>query len=134
MLLGDLLDALGYTQSRFYREEVESPVLSVAHLWRDAKKASVRGTYFFRTSPGEGVIVRERPAVHVAEAKTPEEAREIHRNLWSQGVNPFLIVSLPHQVRVYTGFEFNPDDDNAGLIDDTASSLQSLATIADQLG
>lgn len=133
MLLDDLLGEIGYTHSPYYRESSESSDLSVAHLLRDAKRADVRGTYFFRTAPGEGAEARERPAVHVAEVRTVDEAQKLHKKLWNQGVNPFLVILLPHQIRVYTGFEFDPDDENAGLIDGPLDTGQNLATIAKQL-
>ena len=133
MLLNDLLREIGYTQSPFYRESSETPDLCVAHLLRDAKKADVRGTYFFRTAPGDRSEARERPAVHITEAKTVEEARQIHRRLWNQSVNPFLVILLPQQIRVYTGFAFDPDDDTVGLIDQPLPTDHSLTTIAKHL-
>src|SRR5689334_1100316 len=100
VFLDNLLTELGYRESAFYREDMAAADVSVAHLLRDAQRAHVRGSYFIRTDGGSDGAVRERPAVHVAEAKTPAEARQIHRQLWNQGTTPFLIVSLPGQVRI----------------------------------
>jgi N-6 DNA Methylase len=133
MLLDDILGAIGYTDSAFYRESPDSSDLAVAHLLRDARRADVRGTYFFRTAPGKGAEARERPAVHVAEAKTADEARNLHKKLWNQGVNPFVVILLPNQIRVYTGFEFDPRDEQVGLIDQALDTRLGLATIGKQL-
>ena len=130
-LLDKLLKELGYSDSRFFRRDVEEADLSVAHLMRDARRANVRGSYFIRTATGESGIHRERPAVHVAEAKTPDEARRIHKQLWNQGTTPFLLISLPNQVRVYSGFEYEEANEKVGLVekplDATCLSLREIA-------
>jgi type I restriction-modification system DNA methylase subunit len=86
------------------------------HLFRAARKAGVQGTYLFQTSPSEHRILPARPAVHVAEAKTRAEAREIHRRLWNLGNAPFLVILLPNEIRVYTGFDFSLENDKKGLV------------------
>jgi hypothetical protein len=77
------------------------------HLFRAAKKAGVQGAYVFQTSPSEKKILPPRPAVYVAEAKTRDEAREIHQRLWNLGNAPFIVILLPNEIRVYTGFDFS---------------------------
>jgi hypothetical protein len=133
-LLDKLLKELGYSDSNFFRRDVEEVDLSVAHLVRDARRANVRGSYFIRTATGQSGIHRERPAVHVAEAKTPDEARRIHKQLWNQGTTPFLLVSLPNQVRVYSGFEYEEANEKVGLVEKPldAKSL-SFAEIVERL-
>jgi hypothetical protein len=116
-MLNDLLIELGYPKSPFYRETVEDADISVAHLLRDARRANVRGSYFIRTAGGDTDMARERPVVHVAEANTPDEARQIHRQLWNQGSTPFLLVSLPGQLRVYTGFAYDKDNEGVGQVE-----------------
>ncbi len=131
MGLDDLIRELGYRQSPFYREGVDGADTSVAHLLRDAQRAQVRGSYFIRTASGEAGMGRQRPAVHVAETKTVDEARQIHKQLWNQGTTPFLLVSMPGQVRVYTNFAFDNLADDVGQIetpiDTTSLSLHEVA-------
>lgn len=86
------------------------------HLFRAAKKAGVQGTYLFQTSPPDRKILPPRPAVYVAEAKTRDEAREIHRRLWNLGNAPFLVILLPNEIRVYTGFDFSVENEKKGLV------------------
>ncbi len=86
------------------------------HLFRAAKKAGVQGTYLFQTSPPDQKTLPPRPAVYVAEAKTRDEAREIHRRLWNLGNAPFLVILLPHEIRVYTGFDFSLENEKKGLV------------------
>lgn len=117
MSLKSLLNELGYRQSPFYRDSGDNADLPMAHLLRDAQRAKVRGTYFIRTMGGDAGERRDRPAVHVAEASTPDEARAIHRHLWNQGTTPFLLVSLPGQVRVYTPFAYDASNERVGLVE-----------------
>jgi type I restriction-modification system DNA methylase subunit len=86
------------------------------HLFRAAKKAGVQGAYVFQTSPPEQKILPPRPAVYVAEAKTRDEAREIHQRLWNLGNAPFIVILLPNEIRVYTGFNFSQKNQNKGLV------------------
>jgi type I restriction-modification system DNA methylase subunit len=86
------------------------------HLFRAAKKAGVQGAYLFQTSPPDRKILPPRPAVYVAEARTRDKAREIHQKLWNLGNAPFLIVLLPNEIRVYTGFNFSIEDESKGLV------------------
>ena len=116
MFLNELLQELGYRQSASYREDYGNVNISVAHLLRDARRAGVQGTYFVRTGADDRGIKRARPAVHVAEAETPEQARSIRKHLWNQGTTPFLLISLPEQVRVYAGFTYDEENDAAGSV------------------
>lgn len=112
----EVIDQLGYGQvpENWVTEDNSEP--ATAHLWRSAKKAHVLGTYVFRASPKADPILPPRPAIHVARANNETEAREIHRNLWNLGAAPFLIVILPHQVRVYSGFNYSQKKQNVGLL------------------
>lgn len=117
MQLEQLLTLLGYTESKNYRAigELRSPL--TAHLFRAAAQAKAKGAYIFHASPADEILP-VRPAVYIAEANTREEAREIHQNLWNLGNAPFLLVLLPGEVRIYTGFDYDSEDDARGLIDE----------------
>jgi type I restriction-modification system DNA methylase subunit len=86
------------------------------HLFRAAKKAGVQGAYLFQTSPPDHKTLPPRPAVYVAEAKTRDEAREIHRRLWNLGNAPFIVILLPNEIRIYTGFDFSLTNERKGLV------------------
>ena len=49
------------------------------------------------------------PVVYVCEAKSENEARQIHRRVWNQNVVPFLLVVSPAWVRLYPGFRYDRD-------------------------
>lgn len=112
-----LLDELGYAQSQNYYATSESSQQPLTeHLFRAAKKAGVQGAYLFQTSPTQQGILPPRPAVYVAEAKTREEARKIHQRIWNLGNAPFLVILLPNEIRIYTGFSFSIKNKKQGLV------------------
>lgn len=133
--LDQLLDELGYAQSLNYRvasEPSQEPLTE--HLFRAAKKAGVQGAYVFQTSPPEQKILPPRPAVYVAEAKTRDDAREIHQRLWNLGNAPFIVILLPNEIRVYTGFDFSLTNEKQGLVKEIKEIIDlTFESIRDQL-
>ena len=132
MLLEEVLDALDYSHSPYYLKTAQKREPEVASLFRAAHSAGVDGIYVFQSSSEKNTTFSVRPAVYVAEAKTPEEAQIIHRNLWNLGQAPFLIVVLPNHIRVYTGFDYSRGDDRVGIVEprvalDRNSILEQLA-------
>ncbi|MBI5205854.1 MAG: N-6 DNA methylase [Nitrospirae bacterium] len=114
----ELLNRLGYDSSPYYLSTDNPLNPDTAHLFRAAREAGVKGIYVIRTSPNTGKnLLSNRPAVYVAEAKTEDDARQIHRSLWNLGYAPFLIVRLPHQIRIYTGFNYSEKEKEVGLLD-----------------
>src|SRR5713226_213380 len=119
MLLSTLLKKLDYEQSPHYRSHVSEFEPETAHLFRAARDAGVSGIYVFQTSPATSQKVAvDRPAVYIAQARDLNHARSIHRSLWNLGYAPFLIVLLPEQVRVYTGFKYSEEDPQTGFLDE----------------
>jgi len=119
MLLSTLLHELNYEQSSHYRSNISEFGSETAHLFRAAHDAGVSGIYVFEASPNiSQKVVADRPAVYIAQAENAEQARRIHRSLWNLGYAPFLIVLLPHQVRIYTGFDYSEEDTKKGLLDE----------------
>jgi len=119
MLLSALLQELNYEQSSHYRSHVSEFEPETAHLFRAAREAGVSGIYVFQASPAiSQKVVVDRPAVYIAQARDLKHAQSIHRSLWNLGYAPFLIVLLPEQVRVYTGFKYSEEDPRKGFLDE----------------
>lgn len=119
--IDSLLHQLGYDESpHYYRtQQVDTLSPETAHLFRNIEKTGIDGIYFFDTGPDSRENYHPpRPAVYVAQAATPYEARQIHRRLWNLCNVPFLIIKLPHQIRVYTGFNYSEKDEKQGFIDE----------------
>ena len=135
--LQDILSLLGYSQSPHYRHDSAQFEPETVHLFRAARTVGVDGIYVFQSSSG-GIApdLPSRPAVYVAQATTVEKAREIHRSLWNLGSAPFLLILLPDQIRIYTGFDYeqassSTSDDERGLLhrlsNDQSTAAASLA-------
>jgi hypothetical protein len=129
--LSELLNRLGYDESSHYHP-TDNPVYpETAHLFRAAQDAGVAGIYVFETSPGsEQRLLPARPVVYVAEAQDESQAREIHRSLWNLNYAPFLIVRLPNQIRIYTGFKYSQKTDE-GLLGKAEHLQQLLELLTD---
>lgn len=119
MLLSALIQELNYEQSAHYRSHITEFEPETSHLFRAARDAGVSGIYVFQVSPAisQKVIV-DRPAIYIAQARDLEHAHSIHRSLWNLYYAPFLIVLLPQQVRIYTGFKYSETDPNKGFLDE----------------
>ena len=127
--LSDLLNRLDYDTSLHYRRTDEPTDLETAHLFRASRAAGVSGIYVFEASPIDKYkLLSPRPVVYVARANTEEEARQIHRSLWNLGYAPFLLILLPHQVRIYTGFDYSEESKEQGLLD-VANNLEQLVDL-----
>lgn len=133
MQLDEFLTAFDYAESPNYLSTNEQHDPSIEPIFRSARKAGIQGTYVFHTSPPEQEILPVQPAVYVAEVKTVEEARIIHCRLWNLGTAPFFVALLPHQIRVYTGFDFSvkKEKKEVGLIDTV--DRNDIETIKNQL-
>jgi hypothetical protein len=104
MELGEVLDKLGYAGSENYLDECKvklGRVVDYGHLFRKAAEGQcqLKGVYSLRETERTSI-----PVVYVCEAKTEEDATNIHRLVWNQDTVPFLIVNSPANVRVYPGF------------------------------
>jgi hypothetical protein len=132
--LTELENRLGYDASpHYHRLEEPAPNIETAHLFRAAQEIGVHAIYAFESSPGQKQkLLPARPAVYVAEAETLDEARRIHRSLWNQCYTPFLIIRLPEQIRIYTGFSYAEKSEKQSLLaeidEERLSQLHDILT------
>lgn len=121
--LDELVAALGYRNSSRYYTQVTDFEPETAHLFRAAQEIGVVGAYVIQTSSRQNQILPTQPIVYVADVQTKDEqslqarVRKIHRGLWNLCFAPFIILKLPHQIRVYTGFNYSENDEYVGLLE-----------------
>jgi len=130
MDLNVLLQALGYLRSERHWVTSEEDDPRLAHHFRLAQRAGeeagrgakVVGSYMYQTSLNDK-LMPPRPAVFVAYAANENQAKEIHKRLWNLGDCPFILIVLPGTVRVYAGFNYNPDNPQRTIIVHAPDSL-----------
>jgi len=123
LALDELVAELGYRDSPHYYTQVTDFGPETAHLFRAAQEIGVNGAYVIQTSSDEDQILPAQPVVYVVDIQTGDEAvvqqkiREIHRRLWNLCFVPFIILKLPHQIRIYTGFNYSETEEATGLLE-----------------
>lgn len=130
----EIIELLGYTSKPSNWVNQNNYNVLMGHLWRSAKDFFVHGSYIFHTSI-EDEVLSPRPAIHVVEANSIEAAHlvrddyahKIHCKLWNIGTAPFLIIILPGQVRVYSGFTYSSQDDRSGLIAIADATIKGIS-------
>src|SRR5258707_5385114 len=126
-----LLRLLGYTDSPHFRIKESQFEPESVHYFRLAKgrpndKFSVKGFYVFNTAKNTAAPFPARPAVCVAEAPTAEDARKLHRRIWNLGNVPFVIARMPNEIRVYSGFRYEENNDSGLLLHESSESKNHL--------
>ena len=61
----------------------------------------------------------------------PQRIQQLHKNVWSQSKVPLLFVTLPHELRIYNGFEPTPKPGEE--LDTQPRLLQHLVNLTDLL-
>jgi hypothetical protein len=111
MPLVNLLKTLGYGDSPNFlckggRDRDVESAPAFGHIFRlAAEKRGLVGVYTLR-DPSQRSDVPPVPVLYLCEAPNDEEADKTHRLVWNQDVVPFLVVSTPDSVRLYSGFEY----------------------------
>ncbi len=93
------------------------------HIFRRAQeKLGLKGVYTLRNpraSAGTPVV----PVVYVCEAENDEKANEIHKLVWNQDVVPFVLITTPKGIRLYSGFS---NGHSKGNVADSAPGLLNI--------
>jgi hypothetical protein len=97
-----IIKLIGYADSDCFRTKESQFEPEAVQLFRFAKEREisgenfrVKGFYVLKTAAGKDAPLAARPAVCVAEAETPADAKKLHRRIWNLGNVPFLLVRLP---------------------------------------
>ncbi len=61
----------------------------------------------------------------------PEQIKDLHKKVWSQSKAPLLFVTLPHEIRIYNGYESGPKEGED--LDNATRLLQKLTNLSDYL-
>ncbi|MHC5053417.1 MAG: HsdM family class I SAM-dependent methyltransferase [Planctomycetota bacterium] len=112
----DLISALDYDKSSsFIDRDHFGDDPSKAHVFRRAHEyCGLQGVYALTDRSGREGVPGITPVVYVcdseaAEKKAKENPDELHRLVWNQNASPFLVVVTPGDVRLYPGFQYDPE-------------------------
>ena len=136
MSVASLLNSLGYDSSpHFLQGDRLDIVPGYSHIFRRASQfCSLSGVYVLAEPARNSRTVI--PAVYVCNAKSVKQADEIHKHVWNQDVVPFLIVSTPQEVRLYSGFRYGESPSPSGATPDDKGILETAIEfnrVADRL-
>lgn len=137
LALDELVAELGYHNSPRYYTQISDFEPETAHLFRAAQEIGVSGAYVIQTSSNHGQILPPQPIVYLADIQIDDknaaqlEARKIHRGLWNLCFAPFIIIRLPHQIRVYTGFNYSETEIEVGLLEQPILDKSHLPRLTD---
>ncbi len=111
--LDKILRILNYTSSSNYKTDLSQFNINNRHYFDLLQRASdmpdckFEGIMMFDLSSGEKESYSKRPLLFVASAQSPVSARKLHKLVWNIGSIPFMLVKLPSQLRLYSGFSFS---------------------------
>lgn len=131
-LLRRLATVLGYLGDRgFIDADAFSHQPNHRHALRlAAQQMGVSATFGLWTGP-EGSLLgpdhrRFTPLVYLAEAKDAEDARRIHRSVWSQGLVPYLLVAAQDQIWLCQGFAYSATEWDSHAVEIKAEDWPQL--------
>ena len=104
----DAAQLLGYDASpNFLRAEEDFlDSQELAYVLRKAQAAcGLKGAYVLKN---EGNGTSPIPVVYVCQAASEADAKRIHRQVWNQGIVPFILVQTPRHLKLYSGFLYKP--------------------------
>nr|VFJ62228.1 MAG: N-6 DNA Methylase [Candidatus Kentron sp. DK] len=106
----DLIEILEYKDSPAFLQTGQlDDYPGYAHVFRKARETcGLQGVYTLKDEAGQSIV----PVVYVCEADTEEDARHIHQLVWNQNIVPFLLVSSPRHIRLYSGFQYDTGGDD----------------------
>ncbi|HEY4247399.1 MAG TPA: N-6 DNA methylase [Lacunisphaera sp.] len=121
MNLQALVEKLGYADSRSYLRRGDAAFESApgyGHIFRrgaskpdSATNWRVEGVYCLRDSSAKPE--RIVPIIYVCHAADAAAASDLHKLVWNQDVVPYVLVHTPQGLRVYSGFRYSNESQDA---------------------
>ena len=107
--IDDLLTFLGYDESQACIRPSSSAFRRAPRIGHILRKAAsdlnLKAAYVLHPNPSAKTNQAPVPAVYVCSAKDEKTADELHRKIWNQDIAPFVLVSSPHGIKLYSGFK-----------------------------
>ena len=98
----DVAQILGYKDSpNFLLADKDFPYAQeLGHVFRKARaECGLQGVYSLRSQDDKALPI---PVLYFCQAHTEAQARQIHRQVWNQGIVPFRPFRLLRELRLYS--------------------------------
>lgn len=133
--VANLLAFLGYDESPAClrpRDEAFLRAPRIGHILRKAAEdLNLEAVYTLHPKPAAETGRAPVPAVYVCSAKDEKSADGLHRLIWNQDIAPFVLVSSPGGVKLYSGFRHRQN--GRGAVEGRLSGLAPLDDAAEIL-
>ena len=108
--LETLLGKLSYVEASGWIPAEQFATLRAHRFAMDQawRQMSVAGAFCWVS--GQNATAVTAPLVYIATASNRTEAQAIHRQVWSQGLVPFLLVMTPDEVILCSGFQYRSEN------------------------
>ncbi len=131
--LDQLLQLLSYTDANGWvsADQFDNARAHRFELVRARDLIEVEGAFCWMS--GQGASAISAPLVYIATVTDRTSAQKIHRQVWSQGLVPFLIISTPDEVLICKGFSYTKDqwDQSVDTINWQSISLANTPSLTD---
>ena len=79
------------------------------------------------------ILLKKTPIAYFARFSDLDlkQIQQLHKKVWSQSKVPLLFITLPHEIRIYNGYETTPLPDEK--LDNSSRLLQHLTGLTDHL-
>jgi hypothetical protein len=129
----DVAQMLGYKDSpNFLLADKDFPYAQeLGYVFRKARaECGLQGVYSLRPQDDKALPV---PVLYFCQAHTEAQAQQIHRQVWNQGIVPFVLVQTPRELRLYSGFRYRRHDSSGTETDGVLRAALAFHEVLDQL-
>lgn len=103
----------------------------LGYVLRKAKdECGLQGVYVLRPEDDK---VSPIPVLYVCQASTEAQAKQIHKQVWNQGIVPFVLVQTPKYLRLYSGFRYKRSTSSDTETDGILRAAVAFHEVLDQL-
>lgn len=130
-----LIEQLGYKDNpAFLQGERLVEHSGYSFLFSQARKmekgAKFHGVYSLVNSFESGIASSSiTPVVYVFEAENENIASQIHKKVWCQNTVPYVLVTTPKNIRLYSGFEYDKSKSDVDQALEVAEDANKILTI-----
>jgi hypothetical protein len=113
--LVEVLDLLEYSGPQWK--------LSIRDAENSMDPKGIIGRYLYITDETSS---SSRPAIVVANVNNASGATEIQKQIWNEGISPFLLILLPSELRIYSAYSYEREHPESSLILTASRTVEEI--------